>query len=250
MSRIRWNTELVAAAMLNENCILLDDYKRGDIRIRYEYDGNEYTVRWGDWMNKKRPSRPHLSGGNRNTKFHEKWNNDKVNELLNKDDCELVSEYKNTKQRLCYRYNGSLYWTTLDDWIYHQSRPHLNYNENEHRFKEFLEKYNIEFITQKSFDDLKSDKNYALRFDFYIPELDLLVEIDDRSHISLDAQIKNSKLKDQYCINNKLKLLRIDTTTNNDDEYLDALDQITNNDIYVLRYGRLYKNYHGSKDIE
>ena len=45
MSRTRWNTELVAEEMLKEDCILLDEYKRGDIRIRYEYDGNEYTVR-------------------------------------------------------------------------------------------------------------------------------------------------------------------------------------------------------------
>ena len=249
MSRTRWNTELVAEEMLKEDCILLDEYKRGDIRIRYEYDGNEYTVRWGDWMNKKRPSRPHLKGGNRNTKPHMKWNYEKVNELLMKDDCELVSEYKSTKQRLCYRYNGSLYWTTLDDWIHHQSRPHINYNENEHRFKQFLERYSIEFETQKTFDDLKTDKNYVMRFDFYIPECDLLVEIDDRSHVSMNDQIRRSKLKDQYCIDNKLKLLRIDTTTDNDDDYLEALSQVMNNDVYVMKYGRLYQNYHGSKNI-
>ena len=249
MNRTRWNTTLVAAEMMKEDCILLDQYKRGDIRIRYEYKGNEYTVRWNDWLNKKRPSRPHLKGGNRNTKPHEKWSYEKVNELFMKDDCELVSEYKNTKQKLCYRYKGSLYYTTLDHWIHNHSRPHIHYNENEQCFREFLEEYDIEFETQKTFDDLKTDKNYAMRFDFYIPEFELLVEIDDRSHLSNDKQIMRGKLKDQYCIDNKLKLLRIDTTTDKNDDYLDALRQIDNSDVYVLRYGRLYQNYHGSKDI-
>ena len=37
MTRTRWNTELVSEEMIKEDCILLDEYKRGDIRIRYEY---------------------------------------------------------------------------------------------------------------------------------------------------------------------------------------------------------------------
>ena len=139
--------------------------------------------------------------------------------------------------------------TTLDDWIHHQSRPHLNINDNEQRFREFLERNKLEFTTQKSFDDLKSDNGYNLRFDFYLPELELLVEIDDRSHVSMDEQIKNGKKKDQYCLDHKLKLLRIDSRISDDEEYFTALYQITDNDIYVLKYGRLYSNYKGSKDI-
>ena len=241
---------MIAEEIMKEDCKLLDEYTVGSARIRYEYQGNVYSVRWYDWNHSVRPSRPHLTGGNRNTKPHEKWNEQKVNELFQKEGCELVSEYKSTKQRLCYRYNGSLYWSTLDDWIYHQSRPHMNSNSNENRFREFLERNGIAFIVQKTFDDLKSDKNYSLRFDFYLPEIGLLVEIDDRSHVSSDDQIKNGKLKDQYCIDNKLKLLRIDSLTGSDDDYRKALDQIVNDDIYVMRYGRLYQNYHGSKDIK
>lgn len=249
MSRTRWTTKTVADEMIKESCKLLDEYKNGSTRIRYEYQGNEYSVRWYDWSRSVRPSRPHLSGGNRDTKFHEKWDEHKVNELFSRDNCALISEYKSTKQRLCYRHDGSLYWVTLDDWIHHQARPHINDNANERRFREFLERRSIRFVTQKSFDDLKSDKNYALRFDFYLQELNLLVEIDDRSHVSMTDQIMRSKIKDQYCIDHGLRLLRIDTTTNTDDDYLEALEQKTNTDIYVMRYGRLYQNYHGTKDI-
>ena len=78
-------TYLVAETMNKENCELIDEYKRGDLRINDLYEGNEYTVRWSDWLNKSRPWRPHLSGGNRNTKPHEKWINERVNELLMRD---------------------------------------------------------------------------------------------------------------------------------------------------------------------
>lgn len=64
-TKIRWNTDKVREEMEKENCALLDEYKRGDIRIRYEYEGKEFSVRWSDWMKKDRPSRPHLKGGNR-----------------------------------------------------------------------------------------------------------------------------------------------------------------------------------------
>ncbi|KAK8841976.1 hypothetical protein M9Y10_006325 [Tritrichomonas musculus] len=244
MSRIRWNTQMVAEELAKENCILISKYERGDKRITYTYEGQQYTVRFDDWKCKKRPSRPHLSGGNRITKEHTKWNNKSVNELLMKDDCELADEYHNTKQRIRYKYNNSYYWTTLDDWINHNSRPHNYYQPLEKQFREYLESNNIEFTTQKTYEDLKSAKNYKLRFDFYLSQLDLLVEMDDRSHRSDDEQVKNGKLKDQYCIEHKLKLLRIDETTPTS-EYEEAIKQMTEQDLYVLRYGRLYQNYNG-----
>lgn len=244
MSRTRWNTSMVAEALTKENCTLISKYERGDKRITYTYEGQEFTVRWDDWKNKKRPSRPHLKGGNRNTKEHTKWNNERVNELLQQDNCELADEYHNTKQRFRYQFNNSYYWVTLDDWIHHHARPHLYYQPLEQQFREYLETNNIEFITQKTYNDLKSDKNYKLRFDFYLPQLNLLVEMDDRSHTSSDEQVNNGKIKDQYCIDHKLKLLRIDESTPTT-EYDSALKEITDENLYVLRYGKLYQNYNG-----
>ena len=81
MSRILYTTEFVREEMAKENCILLDEYVKGQLRIRYEYNGVVYTVRWYDWYRKDRPSRPHLTGGNRTTKLHQRWNNEKVNEI-------------------------------------------------------------------------------------------------------------------------------------------------------------------------
>lgn len=69
-------------------------------------------------------------------------------------------------------------------------------NSSKQLFRESLEKYCIEFEAQKTFDDLKTDKNHQMRFVYYIPEFDLRVEIDDGSHLSQDIQIKNGKIKD------------------------------------------------------
>ena len=96
-TRIRWNTQKVREEMAKEKCILLDDYKRGDIRIHYLYEGNEFSVRWSDWMKKDRPSRPHLKGGNRkitksksvdnlNKTFEDPENGEEENENENEED--------------------------------------------------------------------------------------------------------------------------------------------------------------------
>lgn len=239
MKRTRWNTALVSEEMKKENCLLLSEYKKGDLRIEYEYEGNVYSVRWSDWLKKDRPSRPHLKGGNRSTKEHEKWNNEKVNELLKKDNCELADEYHSTKQRFRYKYNNSFYTTTLDDWIHHKSRPHLYIIEFEQKLREYLEKNHIEFETQKSFDDLKSKKNYVLRFDFYIPEKDILIELDDRGHFTSDERREHDKNKDEYCIRNKKKLIRLDDTTNEED-FEKIFSSNFEENIYIIRLGKRY----------
>lgn len=241
MSRTRWNTELVAEKMKEEQCTLIDEYQTNSKRITYRYDidGQTYTVRWLDWLNKKKPSRPHLNGGNRNTKPHEKWDNEKVNEIFLQEQCELADEYKNAKQRLRYKYKNSYYWVTLDDWLRHKARPHLNTVESEQKFRNYLEEHNINFITQKTFDDLKSANNYKLRFDFYLPDQQLLVEVDDITHIYNKKQIEKGKIKDEYCEKHNMKLLRIDATST-PDEYAKALTLMNETNLYVMKYGKLY----------
>ena len=142
MSRTKWNTSMVSEELAKENCTLISKYERGDKRITYTYEGQQFTVRWFDWIRTNRLSRPHLSGGNRSTKEHKKWNNERVNELLQQDDCELADVYRSTKQRFRYQFNNSYYWVTLDDWIHHQARPHLYYQPLEKQFREYLETNN------------------------------------------------------------------------------------------------------------
>lgn len=73
----------------------------------------------------------------------------------------------------------------------------------------------IPFEMQKTYDDCRS-KN-PLPFDFYLPEINTLIELDGSQHESTDESNlyyskntkKHDKIKNQYCLNNKIKLIRI-----------------------------------------
>lgn len=88
-----------------------------------------------------------------------------------------------------------------------------------------LRKYTDNYIKQKRFENCRDkNTNYLLPFDFYLPELNLCIEVDGEQHfkpskfsnISQDEAIKNlqdrkekDKQKDEYCCKNGIKLLRI-----------------------------------------
>lgn len=77
--------------------------------------------------------------------------------------------------------------------------------------------HGIQYITQKSFDDCKHINK--LQYDFYLPEYNLCIEYDGQQHfIPIDGwggeetlksiQIRD-EIKNQYCKNNNINLLRI-----------------------------------------
>lgn len=74
---------------------------------------------------------------------------------------------------------------------------------------------NCTIETQKVFNDLKGVKGGAARFDFYIPDYNLVIEADGRQHYTDDDPwrteelVANDKLKNEYCLNNGIGLLRI-----------------------------------------
>ena len=82
---------------------------------------------------------------------------------------------------------------------------------------EILSENKIKFEEQKNFNNLKF-KN-KLYFDFYLPEYNLCIEFDGLQHSksyyffggeeALINRIKRDKIKNQYCLDNNIKLLRM-----------------------------------------
>lgn len=85
-----------------------------------------------------------------------------------------------------------------------------------------LNKRNISFVTQYWFDDLRSDKNYPLKFDFAIIDKDndtikCLIEYQgeqhfddyDRGYFGKQQREVTDRLKKDYCENNNIKLYEI-----------------------------------------
>lgn len=83
-----------------------------------------------------------------------------------------------------------------------------------------LLKYNIDFITQKQFEDaIYADTNGKMRFDFYLPNENRLIEFDGIQHFkslggwndeeNLALVIKRDKIKNEYALSHGIPLVRI-----------------------------------------
>lgn len=85
--------------------------------------------------------------------------------------------------------------------------------------KDFLDDKNITYVKEKRFDDCKSDKNIALSFDFWLPDFNACIEYDGKQHYEpikyfggksvYQRTIINDNVKNQYCNNNNILLIRI-----------------------------------------
>ena len=101
----------------------------------------------------------------------------------------------------------------------------LKKSSNETFIAEILDKNGIDYKTQFTFDDCKSDKNYPLYFDFAIfknNKLFCLFEYDGIQHFKprdifggnealLETQ-KRDTMKNNYCFSNNIELYRFDYT--------------------------------------
>lgn len=55
-------------------------------------------------------------------------------------------------------------------------------SKGELRVAKFLEKHNIQFNREQIFEGCLSKKNHSLRFDFYLQEYDLCIEVQGEHH--------------------------------------------------------------------
>ena len=76
-----------------------------------------------------------------------------------------------------------------------------------------LRKANIKFYREKTFSDLKRG---SLRYDFYLPAFNAILEIDGQYHWqpirgrqALLKQKENDRKKNSYCLANGIRLFRI-----------------------------------------
>jgi len=106
--------------------------------------------------------------------------------------------------------------------------PICRSSKGEILIEKFLNKNNIKYIPEKTFDDCKY-KN-LLPFDFYLPLYNICVEFDGQQHFEVVdgwggkpklKQIQtNDTIKTNYCLNNGIPLIRIKYTEINNIEVL------------------------------
>jgi hypothetical protein len=136
------------------------------------------------------------------------------NKLLNPEDYKDVSIRNLNIKCSC----GNIFTTSFHnykdcgvDTCYSCSRKE---SEGERDIRNFLELHNVEFVQEKRFVDCRDTK--PLPFDFYLPNYNLCIEFDGGQHFEpkfgeekFKITQKHDNIKNQYCIDNNISLLRI-----------------------------------------
>ncbi len=102
-------------SMKAEGCELISKYTTATADVFYLFEGNEYKTKPTKW---KAGHRAHKTQCIRYTHNY-------VKKRFADEGCELLTEYKNSKQKLFYKHENTRYSTTFNDWLWYNNRPHL-----------------------------------------------------------------------------------------------------------------------------
>lgn len=139
-------------------------------------------------------------------------------------DIEIIGEYLGSEKPVkCKCKVCGHEWSPIGRSLkYGQGCPACTFSKGEIKIGKILNENKIKFITQKTFDDCTYKEK--LRFDFYLPDYNVLIEYDGEQHfrpvdfaskglawankVFEHNQIKD-KIKNDYCKDNNIRLIRI-----------------------------------------
>lgn len=143
-------------------------------------------------------------------------------------------EYKNnnTKVEIICKEHGSFLQSSKSH-INGNGCPKCSLSKGERKIMLYLDKMNIEYISEFRINDCVNINK--LPFDFYLPEKNICIEYDGEQHFrpvdyfggleAFDKLKKRDVIKDNYCLKNNIKLIRIPF-----DKY-DLIDDILKSEI-------------------
>lgn len=133
---------------------------------------------------------------------------------------EVLEDYINAKTKIKFKHlacnktfskkpNHFLNWHTCPFCVKHSRGEEIIGN--------WLHDHAVEYIPQKTFHNLKTEKGHLLYLDFYIPEYNLAIEYDGQQHFKEVSYFKNNvrenqirdSIKNDFCKANKITLVRI-----------------------------------------
>ena len=144
---------------------------------------------------------------------------------------EVIGDYVNVKTRLQCRCVacGNEWETSPASLLGGSGCPACSQSHGERAIKIWLDMHDINYSTQKKYDDCKDERQ--LPFDFYLPDYDTLIEYDGEQHYrpvdffggepAFQKLVRHDSIKAAYCERNNINLLRIpynedvNTTLNN-----------------------------------
>ena len=101
-------------SMKAEGCELVSKYVKANVKVFYLFNGFEYQTTPTKWNSGYRAHKSKCSHYTQNY----------IKKAFADEGCELISEFKNVKTLLRYRYQGKIYEVTFDNWKNYGRRPH------------------------------------------------------------------------------------------------------------------------------
>ena len=150
-----------------------------------------------------------------------------------------IEPYVNRNTKIKHKCNkcGFVYEQTPKHHLHGHGCPKCNESRGERFIRNYLDKHNIHYIPQKTFNDLK-DKTY-LSYDYYLPEQKVLIEYQGEQHYIAGGRGKfdkdyfptqqyHDKLKYDYAKNNGYALLEPTFNLDTQDKVSDYLNKHLN----------------------
>lgn len=230
----KYSFDFVKKELENNNYILLDDKYYGNNENLNCVDKNGYRVhiKFTNIINKS-PKEPYI--------FSPVFNSENyvynINNYFKINNINCIALYyieeedryaKGLPTVYCKCECGNIFYTNIGSIKEGQYRCQscTNYcSIIENKVKIWLDKKNIDYIPQKTFEDCINNKtNRKLFFDFYLPKYNCCIEVDGEQHIkaikfheqsdkeaeeNLKERQYKDNIKDKYCQSNNIKLIRI-----------------------------------------
>lgn len=149
----------------------------------------------------------------------------------------LIKEmHKDTKLVLKHKECGTIIERTLTQLRDSQGAfcPTCKNSKGSQAIEKYLNELNIKYIKEYKFKDCVYKKE--LPFDFYLPSYNCCIEFDGFQHFEavkrwggeegLRIRQLRDKIKDDYCKNNNIKLIRISQKEYDNNVYLDKLNNM------------------------
>lgn len=168
-------------------------------------------------------------GSEKISNYFMKPRQDYIEELSDKNrDVELIGEYlggKKPTQHYCKIHNVE-FVASPESVLKGRGCSHCVESKGERLVRQWLEKCDIKYKYQEPFDDCRDVLPFP--FDFYLPEFNVCIEYDGKQHFepieyfggqeAFEYTQKHDKIKNEYCKNNNIKLLRIPYFANVEEE--------------------------------
>lgn len=215
-----------------------NEYKNGNTMIRYVCPKHgEQKMKAANFHNGKRCRYCYFESAHDKYSFTPDEVYKKVlnlgGELLNKED--YINQDKKNLKIICPRCHKNILTTSLKHFQQHGGQScdkcYKKESVGERRIRQWLEAHEFIFEQEKWFDDCR-DIN-PLPFDFYLQDLNTIIEFDGKQHFEENhffSHINNfgnsvtsytqyhDQIKNDYCKNNNINLIRIPYTQINNIE--------------------------------